>query len=175
MIMAVLSVRKRDHRCEPFSADKLAGSMRRAMAGNPDALRQTAELSKAIEIYLRRQRKRIVSSAAVFEMTLKALRRVHQGPAAEVMEMHRSLRCSRRRLLRVSQEDGQITRWDKSWLAKLATTMWGVSNTTGRILAGDVEMELLPQEPTIIPREKVLGILNDQVVAVGLADAVPVR
>ena len=84
--MALLSVRKRDHRCEPFSADKLAGSMRRAMSGKPEALRQTAELAKAIEIYLRRQRKRIVSSSALFEMTLKALRRVHQGPTAEVME-----------------------------------------------------------------------------------------
>ena len=37
------------------------------------------------------------------------------------------------------------------------------------------EMDLLPQEPSVLARGTALEALNEQVVAFGLADAVPVR
>ena len=170
-----LWVRKRDRRCEPFDATKLAAAMMRGFVRGPEARRQAVELARAVEVFLRRQRKRVVSSSALFEMALKALRRVHQGAAAEVLELYRSLRASRRRLLRVRHDDGRVTHWDKSWLVKQAESIWGISTSAARIIAGTVEMDLLPQEPAVVARGTALEALNEQVVAFGLADAVPVR
>jgi hypothetical protein len=171
----IISVVKRDGSVEPFDEAKLAGALRRGMDRRDDSQAQVENLARALGLYLRRLRRPRVSSTAIFEMVLKALRRVKMGDRAEMIELHRTLRRVRRRLLRVRHDDGQVTQWDKSWVVCLAERLWGLSRRTARILAGEVELDLLPQEECEIPRRDVVDALNRRVVEWGLADAVPVQ
>ena len=91
------------------------------------------------------------------------------------MELHKALRAVRRPLLKLRYEDGSLVQWEKAWLTDLAERMWNLSPRTARILAGEVEMQILPQDPTILTREDILDVLNERVAQLGLADAVPVR
>ncbi|MCD4825596.1 MAG: hypothetical protein K8S55_13455 [Phycisphaerae bacterium] len=170
-----ITVRKRDGRTEGFDVEKLAGSLWRGLQPAGGAYRDARELALAIRIYLHRKRRRSIPSAAIFEMGLKVLRRVRRGPAAELLELHRTLRTVRRRLLRISHDDGNVTQWDKSWAANLAVGIWQISPATARIIAGEIELDILPCEETEISRRSLLERLNRRVAEYGLADAVPVR
>ncbi|MBN1554358.1 MAG: hypothetical protein JXA11_06410 [Phycisphaerae bacterium] len=167
-------VRKRDGSVEEFSAAKLAGALRRVLDRLEGARADAYDLAAGVGLYLRRTRQSLVSSSAVFNMLTKVLRRVGLGDAAELMELHRTLRMVRRRLLRIRHDDGCSTQWDKSWLAMLAERMWHVSRGTARILAAEIELHLLPQEEREISREEIVELLNDQVSQWGLAEPVPV-
>ncbi len=167
-------VRKRDGSVEDFDAAKLAGAIRRVLERLEGVQADPDDLARGIQLYLQRSGRTIVTSAAIFGMLLKVLRRVRLGDAAELFELHRTLRMVRRRLLRVRHEDGYATHWDKGWLAALAERMWHISRTTARMLAGEIEMHLLPQEESEIPREDVLALLNRHIAQWGLAEAVPV-
>lgn len=170
-----IKVRKRDGSLEAFAPARLASTMARGLArtGGPERLGR--DLARAVELYLRRCRRTVVSSTALFEMAVKALRRVCMGEAAEVIELHRTLRAVRRPLLRVRHDGGQVTTWDKSWVALMGERTWGLSRRTARIFAGEIELHLLPQQSRIVDRQDVIALLNERVVQFGLADAVPVR
>lgn len=170
-----IRIRKQDGGREAFDIEKLTGSLRRGMRQVGVSAEGACELARAIHIHLQRRRRRLISSSAVFEMVLKALRQVRMGETAEILELHRMLRAVRRRLLYVRHEDGNVTMWDKSWLAKLAEGIWCLSPGTARILAGEVEIHLLPQEEREVSRREVLDLLNQKVSQFGLADAVPVE
>jgi hypothetical protein len=167
-------IRKRDGSIEEFDAAKLAGALRRVLERLEGVRADANDIAEGLQLYLRRTRRTLVSSSAIFGMLVKILRRVRLGDAAELLELHRTLRMVRRRLLRVRHEEGYTTQWDKSWLAALTERMWHVSPTTARILAGDVEMHLLPQEETEISRRDIIEMLNHHVSQWGLAEAVPV-
>lgn len=169
-----IRIRKRDGSVEDFDAAKLAGALRRVLDRLDGVRANPRELAEGIGIYLRRTRRVVVSSAALFSMVVKVLRRVKLGDAAELLELHRTLRMVRRRLLRVRHEDGFTTQWDKSWLAALAERMWHVSRNTARMLAGEVELYYLPQEEMEVSRQDVLEKLNRYVSQYGLAEPVPV-
>lgn len=168
-------VLKRDGSAEGFSRRKLAASMWRAMKGTCGKFRDAAELARAVEIYLVRRGCLCTSSAAVLEMTMKVLRRVGLPAAADAMESHSSWRSSRRKHLRVLQDGGRLTRWDKSWLAKFVCRSWDLLPVTGRIVAGIVELELLAEPCRELSRQEVIVRMNECVASLGLADAVPVR
>lgn len=165
---------KRDGCEEEFSRAKLAAGLHRAMERTEGSRKDAWELAWAIEIYLHRRRCRFVSSAAIFEMGLKVLRRVALADAAQAMERHRSRRARRRRALRVHHGCRRVTRWEKGWVSDLARVGWGLSAATGRIIAGEVERCLLAQDALHVDRREVVDLLNEVVAAYGLADAVPV-
>ena len=167
-------VEKRDGKIEAFDVAKLTGILWRGIEPDGGEYRHARELARAIQVYLRRSKRTTVTSAAIFEMGLKTLRRVHRGPAAENLELHRTLRQTRRQHLRISHGTGQVTAWDKAWLSRLAEGMWHLSPQTARLLAGQVESRILPHEETVISREDILDELNGLVSQFGLADAVPV-
>ena len=102
-----IRVRKRDGTIEAFDSSKLAAAMVRGMSGTCAGLWHARELAEAVEIHFRRSGVRSVSSAMVFEMTCKALRRVGLGLAATAMESHRADRRRMRRLLRSRPEKAQ--------------------------------------------------------------------
>ncbi len=168
-----IRVRKRDGNIEAFDVGKVAGVFRRALAHLPGECVEGGELARAVHLYLLRTNRRSISSSAVFEMAVKALHRVQRGEAAEMLELHRTLRNVRRRLLRIRHADGRVTQWDKTWLAEWTRHVWRVSRRTARMLAGEVEYDLLPQEETDLSREEVIDRLNEQVAQWGLAEAVP--
>ncbi len=170
----MIKVKKRDGGIEDFDVAKLGGVLGRGFRQLGGDIFEARELARAIEIFLVRSKRFRISSAALFEMGLKALRHVKMNDAAELLELHRTLRTIRRRLLRVRHEDEKLTAWDKGWLVELAARMWHVSHTTARILAGEVENEILSHDQPEIHREEILDLLNRRVAELGLADAVPV-
>lgn len=170
----MIKVTKRDGSVEDFDVAKLGGTLGRGFKRVGGDISDARELARAIEIFLIRGKRYDISSAALFEMGLKALRHVKMNDAAELLELHRTLRTIRRRLIRVRHEDDKLTMWDKSWLVELGIRMWGVSRTTARILAGEVENEIISKDCPEIPREQILDLLNRRVAEFGLADAVPI-
>lgn len=172
-----VQVLKRDGSWEAFDARKLAGAMCKAIAacdsGRPQA--QALAMAGVIGTFLQRRQSHCVSSAAIFEMAVKVLRGVNQPQVADAFERHHSLRSIGRRRLRVRQDNGRLTCWDKSWLAKFAARSWELSTTTGRMIAGRIEARLLEEGQTVVMRRAVLDEMNAHVASLGLADAVPVR
>lgn len=171
----MICIRKRDGSLEEFSIEKLTGCLWRVLYQAGGTFCEARELAMAISIFLGRSRRREVTSNALFEMAVKSLRRIRRGDAAELLELHRALRAVRRPLLCIQHDNGQVTEWDKTWVARLAEGVWNLSRSTGRLLAGEIEMELLPQQDVVLSRQAILRRLNEKVSQFGLADAVPVR
>jgi len=169
-----IRVLKRDRSVELFHVGKLAGAMWRAADGARAKFEDIRRIAEAVEMYLIRRGTRCVSSQAVFEMALKALRHVGLAPAAEAAERYRQWRMLLRGQLRVRHEEGKLTYWDKGWLRDFACRSWRIMPTTARILAGIVELRLLRGDDTIVRRQAVVDMLNDVMAEYGLADAVPV-
>ncbi len=170
-----IRVIKSDSTEEFFDARKLAASMFRAMQGRRGRLYDAMQLAIAIGIYFQRSSLRRINSDALGELAAKVLRRCRLGAAAEAMEDFRQRRRIRRARLCVRHEAGMVTMWDKGWLSSWAQSSWMLSRTTSRILAGQVERELLDGEAIVVSRLDVLDMLNRRVAEYGLADAVPVR
>lgn len=170
-----IQVCKSDSTEEAFDVCKLAGSMFNAMRGTRGRHYDAMQLAIAIGIYLRQTSWLTVTSEALAELTTKVLNRCRLDGAARAMGQYRRNRIIGRGRLQVRQEGGQVTMWDKAWLSSWAQRSWLVSRNTSRILAGQVERELLKSGVTEVSRLDVLDMLNRRVAEYGLADAVPVR
>ena len=170
-----IQVIKCDRSVERFDSRKLAGVLWRVMEPAGGEYRQALELAAAMELYLGRVGWANISSGAVFEMSVKVLRRVGFSPAADQLEVHRARRNVRRRQLRIRHDGSTVTLWEKSWLCEYARRSWRLSRTAARIIAGQIEADLLAGAEACVSRRAVLERLNACVAAYGLADAVPVR
>ena len=168
-------VLKKDGTAEAFDRRKLAAAIWRAMSRTRASYDHAARLAEAIETYIRRSRTRCVSSAAVFEMTLKALKYVGIPDAAESAEEYAQWRGLLRKQLRIRHEGDRLTMWEKSWLFEFAQRGWQVSRRTARIFAGQVEEDLLRSGQTVVHRADVIEALNRMMAEYGLADALPAR
>jgi transcriptional regulator NrdR family protein len=168
-------IQKRDGQWEAFDQRKLAAAMWRAMPIASGRYIDVCDLAAAIEIYLARKDRQGITSRAVFEMTLKVLRRAGFCEAAEAMEEFALTRGMRRRGLAVVHEDGRRTCWNKTWLVEKVRTSWNLSRPVSRIIAGQVEQEVLRCARQQVQRGDLLVLLNRRVAQFGLADAVPVR
>ncbi len=169
-----VEVIKRDGSTEAFDTAKLAGMLRKGMQRLGYPADNAGDLAGAVEVYLQRMQQQEISSSAVFEMGLKTLQHVGLDDVADVIELTRDLRRARRSMLRVRQDDGKFTAWEKGWLADLGGRMWCLSPNCARIIAAEVEQQLLEVETTKISRDEVLDLFNRHVFEFGLADAVPV-
>lgn len=166
---------KRDGGVELFCEAKLAGAIWRAIQATGGRYRDANDLAQAIGIFLKRSGRRCVSSAVMLEMVLKVLNRAELAQAAQAMEAHRDWRAIRREQLRVLYADGKSACWDRRWLEELAVRSWNIDPTTARILAGQIENDLLCGQMSSVSRQEVLDRLNTRMAELGLADAVPVR
>jgi len=170
-----IRVIKNDQTEEPFDAGKLSASLFRAMEPSPERRRISAQLAMAIGIYLQRTCWVKVTSDAVSELAVKVLDRCGHKHAAEALLVSRDWRRIRRARLSVLHDHGERTAWDKSWLSCWAQRSWGLSRRTARIVAAQIEREVLARDATTVSRGDVLDMLNRFVAEYGLADAVPVR
>jgi len=170
-----IQVCKSDSTEEAFDVRKLAGSMFSAMQETRGRHYDATQLAIAIGLYLGQTSWLTVTSDALAELAVKVLSRCRLPEAAEAMTEYRRARTIGRSRLQVRQEGGQVTMWDKAWLSSWAQRSWLVSRNTGRILAGQVERELLESGLAEVSRLDVLDMLNRRVAEYGLADAVPVR
>ena len=103
----MIQVLKRDGAVEPFNTDRLRACLWRVLRPTRRGDGLPRLLCEAIAIHLRRRGATKVSSAALFEMTLLALRETDQAPAADALEAHRRWRQRARRTLRLVDEDGR--------------------------------------------------------------------
>lgn len=168
-----VQVLKRDGSAEEFDPRKLAGAMWRAMAPAQGRFGDALDLAAAIRIYLERTSRESISSAAVFEMTVKVLRRVRMDQAAENLERHHRFRAERRMQVKLCDDRGS-SHWDKNWLVIQGMRNWNLSRPAARIVAARAEKELLGGKRVLIQRQLALALLNSLVAEFGLADAVPV-
>jgi len=170
-----IRIEKRDGQLEPFSSGKLTLCLCRVLQEESRGYADARHLCDAIRIYLLRSGRMRVCSAAVFEMALQVLRRIRRPDAADRLEAHHRWRQRRRAALRIRHDTGEVTLWDKTWLAELAGRYWGLMRPTARILANAVEAEMLKAGGAMLSRQHVLERLNARVAEYGLADAVPVQ
>jgi ATP cone domain-containing protein len=170
-----IQVRKRDGSQEGFDVLKLAASMWWGIRRAGGRYQHARDLSDAIRLHLLRGKRQWITSAALFEMAIKVLRRVRMPDAAEVLETHRLWRRRKRSGFMVHHGDGRMTFWDKTWLSDHVCRSWRLSPTTARIVAGYVEADLLARPALVVTREHVLDRMNRCVAACGLADAVPIE
>ena len=171
-----IRVIKSDQLDEAFDVGKLSASLFRAMQSAGAGSRiDAAQFAIAIRIYLRRTRWLTVTSDAISDLAVKVLGRCGHGRAAEAMLAWRKRRGIARTRLSVLHEGGERTQWDKNWLSCWARNSWLLSRKISRIVAGQVERELLEGKATVVSRVDVLDMLNRFVAQYGLADAVPVR
>jgi len=170
-----IQVCKSDSTEESFDVHKLAASMFSAMQGTRGRFYDATQLAIAIGIYLKRNSWLTVTSDTLAQLAVKVLNRCRLSEAGSAMADYRRNRRVRRRRLQVRHEGGRVTMWDKAWLSPWAQRSWLLSRTTGRILAGQVERELLGSDAVEVSRLDVLDMLNRRVEEYGLVDAVPVR
>lgn len=170
-----IQVCKSDSTEEAFDVCKLAASMFIAMQETRGRHYDATQLAIAIGIYLRRSSWLTVTSEALAELAAKVLNRCQLSEAGSAMVDYRRNRAIRRSKLQVRHEGGSVTMWDKAWLSSWTQRSWLVSRNTSRILAGQVEGELLESGDSEVSRLDVLDMLNRRVAEYGLADAVPVR
>jgi len=167
---------KADGTEEAFCPGKLTGAMLHGMRDvGADRACEARQFALAIGIYLKRAGWKRISTAAVFEMTLRVLHSSALSAVARSLEDHRTRRGQARQQLRIRHEGGKVTLWDKGWLAELAQRSWFLTPTTGRILAGEIERDLLGFGASVVSRRDILDRLNARVAEYGLADAVPVH
>ena len=164
---------KKDGFKEPFDQGKLASSIWKGISRTGRNYRDAMALSRAIFVYLQRKAVAEVSSHEVGVLMLRALKKVGMGDGGVVIELHSILRNEHRSEFVVIHTNGSSTTWDKSWVALLVSQMWHISRNVARIIAGEIEMELLEQNGRMIHRDEVVARLNDKVSQYGLADAVP--
>lgn len=169
-----IRVLKRDGSTERFDARKLSLMLWRGMQRTEADFHHARQLSEAIEVFMLRNGRMCVSSAAVFEMAIKSLKCIKLSEAIDAIESHRAWRNRRRRCVRVRHEDGRTTLLDKTWLCELARRSWFLMPETSRIIAAEVEGRLLSGTRLIVPRNDVLRMLNAAVMEFDLADVVPV-
>ncbi|MDY6913079.1 MAG: hypothetical protein SVT52_01290 [Planctomycetota bacterium] len=169
-----IRVRKRDGSVEAFEARKLAASLLRVVGQAGENSYYVRQIAEAVKIYLLRRRWVCISSAAIFEMSVSALRSIGRSLAADAMEWHQLWRNTRRGRIRVRHDDRKETLWEKGWLCKLAVKCWFIRPTTARILVGQIEQQLISEGVRRVSRDELLEMLNNLMMAYGLADAVPV-
>ena len=166
-----IRVVKRDGSTEAFDPGKLAGAVYCALEPGKDSLVRSRHIALAVGLYLHRTGRGRVTSAAVFEMTVQALLSVGLEEATDCFEAHRHARAAARGRLRVCHEGGPVTLWDKGWLAEVAQRGWLLGRQTARLLAGEVEAELLALAAPSVTRHEVMERLHRLLAEYGLAEA----
>ena len=167
-----IDVIKRDGSLEPFDVNKLAASIRRV--SRYDEYHHAVGFAEGIRVHLLRKGILTVGTDDILEMVQKIMAE-RESHAMITMELHSRLRQEIRKDIFIKHENDTCVAWDKSWAAGLIHRTWDVSMSVSRIFAGEIEMELLENARSVFDRDELVRMMNEMVMAFGLADAVPVR
>jgi hypothetical protein len=168
---------KRGGGTEPFSPEKLRRCFWRALGGETDLFQSAECLSQAVGIYLKRENRWRISSRALLEIAIRALRQTGHDQAAKDLELHHRDRLGARRQLKVTQaaQPGESNstntwtfRWDRDWVTRQIEQRWQVSRTAAAVISADIEEELLSTQ-TQIDRQALLDLIDERVDHFGLA------
>lgn len=162
-----IQVIKRDSTVEPFSLAKLRLSLFKAMGGQEEQFASAGHLAHAVRTYLRSNRRRAVTSRAIFEMALRVLHQTSHHAAADALETHSQSRLLARHCCEVLYDDGRKVRWSRRWVTEQFTRRWQIAPGAARALSSEIERRLL-DSPQPISRQKVLDEVDELVDQVGL-------
>ncbi len=163
-----IQVLKRDGAVAPFSPDQLRLCLWRAMAAHRGQFAQAGHLAEAIVLYLVGVKAPAITSRALLEMALQALRQTNHAAAADALETHHRWRLAARRRLTVLHRADRRSEWNRQWLTEQAQRRWDLSRAVARALSAQIEAELLG-EGGEVRRQKVLDLLDERVENYGLA------
>jgi len=161
-------VLKRNETIEAFDRQKFRGCLFRALRGGRRDAHWAGALAHAVECFLRRRRVRCLSSAAVLEMAVVALASVGRTASARNLEARHAARLKMRQRLTVRHGSGVRTAWSKDWLVRRAAAEWGLGRTGARVLAGQIEQNLIARDGREVSRARVVQMLAQYVSAYGL-------
>jgi transcriptional regulator NrdR family protein len=164
-----IHVLKRDGTIEPFDPFKLCGCLLRALPHRERSVFRAGALSEAVGCYLLRRGLRCVSSAALLEMALTALRAVGLTGGAWRLEQRHALRSTMRSRTTFCHGRHQPSAFSKEWLVKYACRRWSVGRTVARILAGQIEQHLIQSGAREVSRSDIMNMLGWLAGAYGLA------
>lgn len=168
---------KRGGGTEPFKFEKLRRCFWRALGGEGWSFQSAECLSQAVGIYLRREDRWRVSSRALLEIALRALRQTGHEDAAKELEWHHRHRLGARRRLKVTQTarpgeskavEAWVFRWDRDWVTRQIEQRWDISRAAAAAISADIEAELL-ESPSHIDRDALIDLLDERVEHYGLA------
>ena len=162
-----IHVLKRAGAAEPFSVEKLRLCLWRAMGCRLERLCPAHHLAEAVAVYLRRNGRRAVTSGALFEMAIRALRQTGHDDAVDALEAHHGRRMAARRRLVLVHPTGRRSRWDRNWLTEQIRHRWDVGRGAARVLSGTIEEDLLPCDGPVA-RQTVLDLAGRRVAEYGL-------
>ncbi|MHC4716943.1 MAG: ATP cone domain-containing protein [Planctomycetota bacterium] len=165
----MICVLKRDGTSEPFDRYKLRGCLLGLLKSLGEELWHAEVLSSAVGQYLRRRGIRCITSAALLEMVLTALRISGLGDVGGELERRHRARLGMRNRLVLDHGSGVRTAWSKDWLVGRLRARWGLGRAAARVLAGEVELDLMARGSTRIGREEVARMLTERVASCGLA------
>jgi len=168
----MIRVLKRDGTSEPFDRYKLRGCLLGLLRSLGEDPWHGEVLSSAVEQYLRRRGILCITSAALLEMVLTTLRISGLGRAGAELERRHAARLAMRARLILVHGAGVRTAWSKDWLVRRLCSRWRLGRAAARILAGEIELELLGRGGGEIRRKDVVAMLAQRVAACGLADHV---
>ena len=140
----MITVLKRDGSLEPFTPEKLRAALMRVLPEGVDSFGRASVLTSTIECYLLSHGPRFVSSGALLEIALAALRAIHLERSARQWEQHHSRRWQLRRQLVIHHNSSGDSDWSKNWLVSHLCAHWSLGRPTARVLAGQVEQQLMP-------------------------------
>ena len=164
-----ICIQKRNGTGEAFDRNKLRACLLRVLDGQDENFSYAHSLSAAILCYLRRRKTTCITSAALLEIVLAALRSVGLPEAADRLEQHYMDRADLRSRLRITHDEaGLATSWSKDWLVQQAVCRWGMSSGAAKALAGEVEQRLADRRGYEISREKLLEMLDGLAESYGL-------
>jgi hypothetical protein len=168
---------KRGGGTEPFKLEKLRRCFWQALGGEGCLFQSAQCLAQAVGIYLRREDRWRISSRALLEIAMRALRQTGYEDAASQLEGYHRRRLGARRRLKVTQapRPGELAasemwtfRWDRDWVTRQIEQRWAVGRPAAAVISADIESELL-ENKSHIDRQALLDLIDERVEHYGLA------
>lgn len=167
-----IMVVKRDGGVEPFERAKLRRCLGLAMQASRRDPHIADALSRAIELHLDEWRdRRPPTTEHVFCCVQRALAETGLEPAAQFLSRHRRGRAGRRLALVVVGSGGSNSRptpWRKSLVSDLLQSRHGLSRSTARILAGEIEDRVLSLGYRVVTARLIVELVRSELAAWGL-------
>ena len=164
----MIQVLKRAGEPEPFDRRRLRLCLWRAMRGGDAAFTHADRLSEAIGLFVGQRGCRVVSSRALLEMALRALRKTGRAAAGDALEAHSRQRQRARRQLTVVHDNGRRSRWDRHWVTQQVRHRWRIGRPAARAISAEIERHLLARGGEV-SRDAVLDLVDERVENYGLA------
>jgi hypothetical protein len=172
-------VTKRDGTLERFSQEKLSNCLREAMAEHAYEPALANPLVRAVELHLRDwQDSTPPTTTYIYRCVRSVLQQTGLSDVADGLAVHRRMRRSRRRRIRVLGEEAarqRGERWQKSALVETLQNRYGLRHAVARFLAGQIEAQVFALDYRVVSKAFLAELLRNEVLAWGLVDTTTLK